>query len=494
MPLDPAGDAERERELALLHAGKRDLDFAVPRVIRGRGERRVARVDRARAVQQHVDRVVLLRADILTQRGDRAHDVRRAAGAAEPRGPLGAGGFQQVRVEEPVAGKRDAGERAVVHGALERVHIFRIAVHQEHAVRPEEERHGSARLVVAAVRQFVVVAVGFAAAARAASAGQMILLPDDVVPYLRDGVHIALVAGERGHVRHAGVHVVGADGVPDGLVLLEDGLVRLAVGVAGAVLRLVFEEMRGELQPARIAGLTVELRKAHFDDLVAGGNAGILAAEVLVQEFGGLHGHVEQRAVAGRLVIRRGALVEMPQVVRFMAQIRVFQPALPVDPVMRRGIRVHGAEGIQITVRLLRRLHVLNDILHLLLQLGVRVRLERVGRALQKLINIRVVERERRERSVLERRFARGAAPHGLGGEVEILQSVGLDALLERKRDRDLAVDLLTFREQSRGEPDFRKRHGLDRIVRVRGKGRGGHERGASGEDHFCHDVTCHVL
>ena len=286
MPLGPAGDAERERELALLHAGKRDLDLAVPRVVRGLREDGVARVDRARTVQEHVDRVVLLRADILPERGDRAHDVRRAAGAAEPRGPRGPAGLQQVRVEEAVAGERDAGERAVVHGALERVHVLRVAVHQEHPVRPEEERHGGARLVVTAVRQLVVVAVRFAAAARAAAAGQVIFLADDVVPDLRDGVHVALVAGERGDVGHARVHVVGADGVPDGFVLLDDGLVRLAVGIAGTVFRLVFEEMRGELQPARIAGLAVQLREPHFDDLMAGRDAGIVPAEVLVHEFG----------------------------------------------------------------------------------------------------------------------------------------------------------------------------------------------------------------
>ena len=493
MPLDPAGDAERERELALLHVGNGDPDRAVPRIIRGLPELGVARVDRARSVQEHVDRVVLLRADIFAERGDRAHDVRRAAGAAEPRGPRGPAGFQQVRVEEPVAGERDAGERAVVHGAFERVHVLRVAVHQEHPVRPEKERHSGARLVVAAVREFIIVAVRFAAAARAAAAGQVVFFADDVVPDLRDRVDVALVAGERRHVRHAGVHVVGADGVPDGFVLLEHGLVRLAVGVAGTAFRLVFEEMRGELQPARIAGLAVELREPHLDDLMSGRDAGIVPAEVLVHELGGLHGHVQQRAVARRLEIRRGAFVEMPQVIQLVAQVRVVQPALLVDPFVRRGIRVHGAERVQIAVRLLRRLHMLNDVLHLLLQLGVRIRLERIRRALQKLVDVRVVERQRGRRTVLERRFARGAAAHGLGGKVKVFQPARLQALLERERDRDLAVDVLAIREHAGGESDFGERDGADRVVRFGGESSGCHERGASCKDRFSHDVTCHV-
>ena len=492
MPLDPAGDAQGECEFAVLHIGQRDLDPAVPRVIRGLREHRVARIDRARSIEQHVDRAVLLRADVLPQRGDRAHDVRRAARAAEPCRPRRAGRLQQVRVEEPVAGERDARERAVVHGPLERVHILRVAVHQEHPVGPEEERHGSARLVVAPVRQLVIVAVGLAAAARAAAAREVVFLPDDVLPDLRDRVHVPLVAGERGHVGHACVHVIRADGVPDGLVLLEHRLVRLAVGVARTAFRLVLQEMRRELQPAFVSGLAVQLRQAHFDDLVPGGDARIVAAEVAVHELGRLYRHVKQRAVAGRLVIRRGTFVEVPQVVQLVAQVRIVQPALLVDPLVRRRIRVHRAERVQVAVGLLRRLNMLNDVLHLRLQLRVRVRLERIRRALQELVDVRVVERQRGRRPVLERRFSGGTPLHRLGSQVEVLQTPRLQALLQREGDRDLAVDFLAFREETGREPDLRERDGLDRIIRFGRKCRGGEDGRTACQYRFCHDVTCH--
>ena len=41
----------------------------------------------------------------------------------------------------------------------------------------------------------------------------------DILPKLVDGLQIALVAGKRGNVRHAAIHIRCANGVPHGLFL-----------------------------------------------------------------------------------------------------------------------------------------------------------------------------------------------------------------------------------------------------------------------------------
>ena len=57
--------------------------------------------------------------------------------------------------------------------------------------------------------------------ARPDAAGDVQLAADDVLPDAVDGVHVALIAGQRGDVRHARVHVGGAHRVADGLGLLD---------------------------------------------------------------------------------------------------------------------------------------------------------------------------------------------------------------------------------------------------------------------------------
>lgn len=130
---------------------------------------------------------------------------------------------------------------------------------------------------------------------RAAAAGEGEFFFRDVVPDFPDGGHVVRIAGERGDIGHAGIHVVGGHGVADGFGLLRDGEVLLAVGLATGTAG--FEEDFGELDPARVAGHAVELGEAQLDDLVAGGDAEPAVAEVAPEEFGALEAGIEQRAL-----------------------------------------------------------------------------------------------------------------------------------------------------------------------------------------------------
>ena len=101
---------------------------------------------------------------------------------------------------------------------------------------PEVHADRRAGLVVGGhVRQLVRLAERFAAARRADAAGEIELAGDEVVPdALARGAHL-LVAGHRGDVGHARIHVDGAHRVADRLALLDDLQLRLVVVEAARV-------------------------------------------------------------------------------------------------------------------------------------------------------------------------------------------------------------------------------------------------------------------
>ncbi len=141
---------------------------------------------------------------------------------------------------------------------------------------------------------------------------------------------------------------------------------------------------------------------------------------------------------------------------------------------------MHRPERVQVPVRLLRRGDARDDRIQPFFQHRVRLDAQGVRRALDHLVRVRIVERVDRGGRVLERLFAGGAAPHGLGREVEVLQPVRLLALLQRKRNGHGPVDLLFRLPESAGDPHGGKWHRLDGIVGA--EDTGGRRKGAQRE------------
>ena len=198
---------------------------------------------------------------------------------------------------------------------------------------------GGAGLVVGAhVGQLVVEPEGLARAGGADAAREVELLAHDVVPDPVERVDVGLVAGERGHVGHARVHVGRAHRVADRLVLLDHLLVRLVVLPARA-LRAVrparVEQELGEVQVALVAGHAVELDQAHLGDLVPGPDRLLAGPEGAVEQVRGPQRDVEQRPLARRLVVGHRGLVEMAEVVQLVAVHLLQLPALLPRPAVR---------------------------------------------------------------------------------------------------------------------------------------------------------------
>ena len=295
--------------------------------------------------------------DIAGDAGHEARDVAGTAGAAEPRaaGVL-AVRTERVGVEIQLAVEAHAGDQAVIQGALHHVDVFAVAVEQELPVVPVNVADLGAGFAVGGhVRQFVVVAEPLAVAACADSACYVELLGDDVLPDPVDGFGELGVAHQRGDVGHARIHIDRADGVPDGFVLFENGFVvlgvfvpepqALACGLALGVARVAagFEEELGELDILFVAGHAIELGEAHFDDLVAGRRDVLVPAEGIANEVGALEGDIQQRALAGGLVMGDGGLVEVAEVVKLVAA-RKIAPAHRA-PSSRAGARRYSCAG-----------------------------------------------------------------------------------------------------------------------------------------------------
>ena len=144
--------------------------------------------------------------------------------------------LERVRIEERLAVERHAGEQAVEERALHHVDVLRIALEQEQAMVPEVHADRRAGFVVGGhVRQLVRLPERFAAARRADAAGEIELAGDEVIPdALAGGAH-RLIAGDRGDVGHARVHVDGAHRVADRLALLDHLQLRLVVVEAARI-------------------------------------------------------------------------------------------------------------------------------------------------------------------------------------------------------------------------------------------------------------------
>ncbi len=157
-------------------------------------------------------------------------------------------------------------------------------------------------------------------------------------------MHEAFVSAERAHVGHGRVHVAGAHRVPDRLFLLHHGQVVLVVGAVEGVPRRVsplLEEEARLVQVLLLPGRAVELHEPDLHLLVARRVEPPAGAEDLGQKVRALEGHVEQGALAGRLVVRHRGLVEVAQVVEFVAA-RDVRPARPADAA--RGLLREGRD------------------------------------------------------------------------------------------------------------------------------------------------------
>ena len=203
----------------------------------------------------------------------------------------------------------------------------------------------------------------------------------------------------------------------------------------------VLDEEAGQLEVALVAGGAPELDQGQLD----------LRVPRIAQAFGRRAkdrinivripgGDVQEGGLAGGLVMRDGGLEHVAGAVKFVAIAQV-GPALA-------GF-LDGVVAVEVAVRLLRRGQQADDVVQLLLQRGIGVGGERVGRGFERLVEVRVHEHRPAE-------AVGGAA----GGQPHVLQVARFLELLQAEGDAGDAVGLAPRRPEGILDGDIRERHG----------------------------------
>jgi hypothetical protein len=177
----------------------------------------------------------------------------------------------------------------------------------------------------------------------------------------------------------------------------------------------------------------------------------------LDDQVGVLDCDIEQIALPRRLEMRDGRLVQMSGIVEFVAAGVLVLPPIGSDTRCGTG-RIDRPRGKQIAVGLLRFRHERNEIVQLFRQRGIRMRRQRIGRGLDDLVDVRVVEPP-----------ALIVARHQPRALAEIVHAAGLLVLLQDVRNRHRAIGLELRLPKSAGDLHRRHRDGLNWIGCHRG-------------------------
>ncbi len=232
---------------------------------------------------------------------------------------------QRVNIKEIRPVQARAGKHAVVERQFHNIHESGFARDLEHAPVPEHVADVGAGFVVRSeVRQLIVSAIslmdardGFlvlgavgrsAVVKRAAPAGDVHLLLDEVGPDAFQRRPERAVARLDEQIRCAGIKIIGADGVAHAVgLLLEGDAVLVVIGAVGHEVAHR-HELPGQFQIARLAGGAIKLHHAHVVRRADGiaRQLGRWLAKGVVEKVRRLAGHGQQVGAAGGPVMHAG--------------------------------------------------------------------------------------------------------------------------------------------------------------------------------------------
>ena len=229
----PSGDTDEKLEIG--NGGiKSKLDIAVPRICRFLRKLDFAALEFKLNVafdkEVYIDFVVSRRIRHARNLRNETDDIYRTARATEPLGALvSALAFKRIGIEKLGSADGNAAQKAVVDDSFDHIEIFGLARAAEHTLVPKGVSDGSAsleirigigKIEVDPERFMGIPPLGMPGMASCAdTAVEMEFAEYDILPKFVDGLQIALVAGKRGNVRHAAIHIRCANGVPHGLFL-----------------------------------------------------------------------------------------------------------------------------------------------------------------------------------------------------------------------------------------------------------------------------------
>ena len=246
------------------------------------------------------------------------------------------------------------------------------------------------------VVQFVVGTETFALRTRTDTTRYIEFLTGHVVPDAAQGIEISRILRQCRHIGHAGIQVTGPHGMSHDFILLQNRLVvlavfaqRMSVGAPSGF----FDKVTGCLQVFVVACYLIKFHQSHFDDGMAARtmNLSFAGSEHLADEVGIPDSHIEQRPLAGCLIMGYGSLVQVAAVIQLMAVDLL--PAL-LSPPAGEAVATVGDTRSQIAVRLLGSSYQGDDTIQIGVQRLVVLDSQRIRGSLNHLIRVGIVERK----------------------------------------------------------------------------------------------------
>ena len=158
--------------------------------------------------------------------------------------------------------------------------------------------------------------------------------------------------------------------MPNGLVLLRDGLVALRILLLYLRLATVVEQELCLVQILLLAGSQIKAGECHFSNLVARHHTSLsrVRTNLLAHHVSIAAGNVQELRASRSLPVSDGSFHHVAKVIQLVAQILLFHPARRTCP-MVRVCGVLRACSIEVTIGLLRRSDDVDDRVDVVFQL-----------------------------------------------------------------------------------------------------------------------------
>ena len=236
-------------------------------------------------------------------------------------------------------------------------------------------RNGCTRLVIGSeVRQFIVGTEGLAFMTGSHTACDVIFLGNNVVVDGINSLQISLITRQGSHISHTCIHISGTNSMSPSFLLVNHGLVALRIDVLDLCLATIVQQELGLVQVFLLASQHIKTSQSHLGNLMTGNHTSlsVLVAHLTNDTISIAFGNVQELVRTRSLIVGTSSIHHVAQVIELMTGMFLSSPALMGSPTVRM-LRIDGASGIEIAIRLLCSSYDVEHGVDILLQLSIGI-------------------------------------------------------------------------------------------------------------------------
>ena len=254
--------------------------------------------------------------------------------------------------------------------------------------------NGSTSLAVGThIRQFVVLAKGLTIRGSTNTTSDIEFLGYDIIPDGIDSMDIVLIACERSHIGHTGIHIGSTNSMTYSLILFDDWLMSLGILMYDGGLATIIEEELSLIEIFLITCYQIEFSKGHLCNLMTRYYTSLtrIRANFLADHIRITDGNIEELTASSSLIMGDGTFNHMAKVIELMTQVFFLTPTLIASPLMW-FLWILGARGIEVPVRLLSRGNNIENRVDICHEFLIRIGLQNIAGTLNGLVGIGIIE------------------------------------------------------------------------------------------------------